>query len=134
MIVDANVPIYWSIPCPFAEPSARIMSRQDLCAPSFLLVEAANGLLKYARAGVLHLHQIQESIDLIQDAILEFVLDGSLLDRATHLAWSENHSIYDCLYLALAMQKRHPLATADQRLATLARKYGIPTELIEPAP
>lgn len=133
MIVDANVPIYWSIPGPFAAPCARIMSRLDLCAPSFLMVEAANGLLKYARAGVLHIDQIRETVDMIQEAIAEFVFDGGLLEKATHLAWAENHKVYDCLYLALAMQKRQPLATADRRLAVLARKYDIPTELIEPA-
>lgn len=133
MIVDANIAIYWSVPGPYAAPATKIMGQTRLCAPNFLLVETAGGLLKYVRAGLLSYTQLKESLDLVHDAITEFVFDGSLLERASDIAFIDNHKIYDCLYLALAIQRREPLATADRRLAALAQKLSIETELIEPA-
>jgi predicted nucleic acid-binding protein len=44
------------------------------------------------------------------------------------------HKIYDCLYLALALERHEPLATADRRLASLARSLNIETQLIGPEP
>ena len=38
----------------------------------------------------------------------------------------------DCLYIALALKRSEPLATADCKLAALAHKLSIETELIEP--
>ena len=132
MIVDANVAVYWSVPGPYAQPAAEIMGRSNLCAPNFLLVETANALLKYVRAEAISYSQLTESIDIIHDAIAEFVLDGSLLGKAADIAFVENHKVYDCLYLALAIARREHLATADKRLAALASKYDVPTELIAP--
>jgi predicted nucleic acid-binding protein len=33
------------------------------------------------------------------------------------------HPVYDCVYLALALQRGLPLVTADQRLVTAAAKF-----------
>jgi predicted nucleic acid-binding protein len=55
------------------------------------------------------------------------------LENATNIAAEVNHKIYDCLYLALALERGEPLATADRRLATLAKELSIETHLIEPA-
>ena len=133
MIVDANVTVYWCIPCPYTGAATRIMSGPDLCAPSIVLVETAHALLKYVRAGMFGYGQLQDSAGMIRDAIDEFVPDEHLLERATDMAFTEGHPVYDCLYLALAQERREPLATADRRLAALAGKLSIETELIEPA-
>jgi predicted nucleic acid-binding protein len=34
-----------------------------------------------------------------------------------------DHAIYDCLYLALSMQRRIPLLTADKRLVAAAARH-----------
>jgi predicted nucleic acid-binding protein len=132
MIVDANVTTYWSISSPFTSSAANIMKRPDLCAPRILLVETTNALLKYVRAGVFHYEQLQECMFVVESTIAEFVLDGDILHPAAEIAYAEKQSIYDCLYLALAVQRRRPLATADKRLAAIAQKYDIFVELIEP--
>ena len=53
---------------------------------------------------------------------------------ALRLALLLAHPIYDCLYLALALERREPLATADRRMAALARTLNIETQLIGPEP
>lgn len=62
----------------------------------------------------------------------ELISDAELLPQAMSLALRMRHSVYVCLYLALALERRETLITADRRLAALAGTLNIPTELIEP--
>jgi len=133
VIVDANVAVYWAIPGPHAIPATAVMSRADLAAPSLILPETANALINHARAGNIPAAQIGEIVAMIRTAIKVMVSDAELVQGALEIAIAHNHKVDDCLYLALALQRREPLATADRRLAALAETLSIPTELIEPA-
>lgn len=133
MIVDANVVVYWAVPGTHVEHAAAIMERDDLAAPGIVMAEAANALLKHARAGTISPAQVAPMISMIREAIDTPAFDADLVPDALAIALARNHRIYDCLYLALAMQRREPLATADRKLAALARELSIETELIEPA-
>lgn len=131
MIVDANLVIYWFCPSEFEGSVARFYGRPDLLAPSILLVETANALYKNARGGLIRPELCTSSITLIEKTI-QFVPDRDLLSIAIDVALSKLHPVYDCLYLALALQRQQPLATADRRMATLAQTLGITVELILP--
>lgn len=133
MIIDANVAVYWAVPGTHVEYAATIMMRDDLAAPGIIMAESANALIKHARAGTISRMQVGPMISMIREAIGTLVFDADLVPDALAIAVAHNHKIYDCLYLALAMQRREPLATADRKLAALAQKLSIETELIEPA-
>lgn len=133
MIIDANVVVYWAVPGAHAERAASIMRREDFAAPGIIMAEAANALVKHARAGSIAQAQVEPMIAMIRQAIDTLAFDADLVPGALAIALAHNHKIYDCLYLALALERREPLATADRRLAALARKLSIETELIEPA-
>ena len=64
-------------------------------------------------------------------ALDEIVPDTTLLAAAIDIALANNHKVYDCLYLALAIERGEPLATADRRLAALATALNIETHLVE---
>lgn len=133
MIVDANLATYWYVPSPFSAAASTYMARSDLAAPQIVLPEAANALLKYMRAGQISADDVFTAVGRIPKVITTLIDDSSLTPNAARLSATHNHKVYDCLYLALALQRREPLATADRRLAALARKLSIETELIEPA-
>jgi predicted nucleic acid-binding protein len=57
--------------------------------------------------------------------------DADLMDEAVALALDNRHPVYDCLYLALAIERREPLLTADRKLAELARGSGVDAVLLE---
>lgn len=133
MIVDANIAVYWFVPGPCTEGAEEILRRPDLKAPALIRIEAANALLAYLRKELIQVDQLFDALDELNVYIGEFVSDGDLLSPATEIALADNHKIYDCLYLALAMQRREPLATADRRLAALARLHDVETELIQPS-
>ena len=131
MIVDANVAIYWCVETPLANAAKPFAQRTDLRAPQLIKLETANALLKYLRAGLITDRQFHDSFDIVRDAIAEFVEDSSLLRSAAEIAISHSHKIYDCLYLALALQRREPIVTADRRLAAMAQAVNIETHLVE---
>jgi predicted nucleic acid-binding protein len=134
MIVDANIATYWCVETPFSRPALSVAERMDLRAPSILKVETANALLKYLRAGLITRGQFSDSFDIVDDAVDEFVDDSSLLRAAAEIAVSHSHKVYDCLYLALAVERRESLVTVDRRLAAIAVTVGIEVELIQPGP
>ena len=133
MIIDANVAVYWAVPGAHTDHAAQIMSRPDLSAPSIIMAEVANALINHARAKTIEYAQIGPMVSAVRRTIAALVVDADLVPDALGISLAHNHKIYDCLYLALAMQRREPLATADRRLAALAQKLSIETELIEPA-
>ena len=114
--------------------AARKVRPQRAIAPALLLLETSNALLRYQRfAGEINPARIRLVIEKIESIFDEIVDDRRLHSAAIDIASAHNHKIYDCLYLALALDRVQPLATADRRLAAIARSLSIETELIEPS-
>lgn len=132
MIVDANLVVYWFVPTNFSDPARRLLLRTDLIAPAAIEVEIASSLIKYVRGNLISAEQMRRAMLENRNAISEFVADRQLLDAAIDVSLAHRHPVYDCLYLALALERSEALATADRRLATLATTLGIETLLIEP--
>lgn len=129
MVVDASVTVPWLIRTPFSV-KARELSKAHLSAPRLVFVETTSALLKHSRIGQITPDAIKEGVGELRLVIGRLVDDETLLPVATDIAAAYNHKIYDCLYLALALDRREPLATADRRLAELARRLSIETELV----
>ncbi len=131
MIIDASVAVPWLVETPFSENARRLRST-ECAAPDLLLMETTNALLKYHRVGEISLDGILAGVQALKIAVSKFVPDDQLLPIATRIASDNTHKIYDCIYLALALQRNEPLATADKRLAAIANSLTIETLLIEP--
>ena len=52
---------------------------------------------------------------LLQGAEIELLPTRSLFEAATRMSIEIDHPAYDCLYLALAVEKECPFVTADER-------------------
>jgi predicted nucleic acid-binding protein len=133
MIIDASVAVSWLIETPFST-SARKLQPPSRRGPVLLLVETANVLLKYHRFAKIPLEEIEAALRQLRIIIPDLTDDRTLLPAAFGIAARSGHKIYDCLYLALALERHEPLATADRRLASLARSLNIETQLIGPEP
>ena len=133
MIVDASAVVPWLIETPLSTAARRLKPETNR-APALILLETTNALLKYLRARLIGEDDLRRAIVSLSASLEEVADDISLLPHATRIAATNNHKIYDCLYLALAVERREPLATADRRMAALADSLGIETTLIEPTP
>jgi predicted nucleic acid-binding protein len=133
MIVDANIAVHWFVATEFSAAVSRFQSRTDLAAPGFILVEAANVLYKHSRGGKIDPRHCDRSVRLLEYLLKDVVPNEYLLPPAIALALANQHPVYDCLYLALAIERREPFATADRRLAVLAGSIGVEAILVEPS-
>ena len=103
-VVDASVAIKWLVDEPLSAQAARLLDDDlPLAAPELIYAEAANALWAIARRGRIVAADVREALDLLADAPL------------TVLAADLDHPVYDCLYLALALQEQRPVITADRR-------------------
>ena len=132
MIIDASVAVPWLIETPFSI-SARRLKQETKRSPHLVLIETSNSLLKYHRAGHLDEKDVRVALKALPIAFDELIADHALLSSAIDLAIAQSHKVHDCLYLALALERREPLATADRRLAAVAGTLGLDAVLVEPA-
>jgi predicted nucleic acid-binding protein len=134
MIVDASIVVHWFVPTEFSGGAMPFRSRNDLAAPGIILLEAANVLYKNSRRGLIDPRHCGRSVQLLEYLLVDMVPDGQLLPLALDTALAYKHPVYDCLYLALALERREAFVTADKRLAVLANALGIETLLIGATP
>ena len=115
-IVDASVVIKWFLPEPYAEAAARLRRADiELSAPELLLLEASNALWKHLLRGALDRDTAQEAIEALAVAPIRLQGAPTLFADAFRIAAETRRSVYDCTYLALALQLGQPLVTADRR-------------------
>jgi predicted nucleic acid-binding protein len=116
-VVDASVAIKWLVDEPLSEQAAKLLDDDlPLAAPELIYAEAANALWAIARRGHISAADVREALDLLADAPL--TIPGSmkqLMAAAARLADDLDHPVYDCMYLALALQEQRPVITADRR-------------------
>ena len=120
-VVDASVAVKWVVP-ESGSDRARLLAQAKLEAPDLLFVECANILWKKVRLGHLTRREAADCLRLLLAMPVALVASRELLDSALRLSLELDHPVYDCLYLALALQRRFPLVTADEKLAKAARK------------
>jgi predicted nucleic acid-binding protein len=117
VVVDASAAVCWFVR-EAASPAANQLIRDDvtLIAPSLILAEVANAVWKKQRRGQMEPTQAEIAIREIHRFIPEIVELAGLIPLAAKLARETDHSVYDCLYVALARQRDAPLVTLDHRL------------------
>jgi predicted nucleic acid-binding protein len=121
LVVDASVALKWVVEEDGSEAAAALAA-QPLAAPTLLLVECANVLWVKLRRGELTPSETVERWRALCEAPVELVPATGLLDHALDLAIQLAQTVYDCLYLALAIHLDSQLVTADRRLAEASRR------------
>ena len=117
-VVDASVLAAAMFQEAQADRAGRLLAgRDELHAPDFVLVELANVIWKrHGRREIDDADAAELLADLNRLPLLQTpAID--LLPAALETAMHARRSIYDCLYLALAVQRRAVMVTADRRLA-----------------
>ncbi len=123
LVVDASVVVKWLLPEVHSSAARRVLTEENqLLAPDLLWAELGNVLWKKCRA---HEIDAEEARDLLRDFKrfpVSTVPSILLVSAALDIASLANRSVYDSLYLALAMSRRCRFVTADRRLHGALRR------------
>jgi predicted nucleic acid-binding protein len=124
-VVDASVAIKWLIDEPLSGQAVRLLDADvPLVAPELIYAEAANAIWAIARRGQIDTAEVHEALDLLADAPLTVPSSmRQLMAAAARLAHDLDHPVYDCLYLALALQEQRPVITADRRFYAVVQSH-----------
>jgi len=88
----------------------------SLIAPDLVLIEFASLIAKRTRRKQISPAQAYQAFLLAEQSELRLFETRPLLGRALELALHNQMSLWDCVYLALAIEHDCALITADRRL------------------
>lgn len=134
VVVDASVAAKWCLPAqneelvPQAEELLTSYRRSEIrfLVPDLFWAELANVLWKAVRRGRISTERAASALSLVGDLAIPSIPSFELLPQALFLAMSHERTVYDSLYVALAVQSKSEMITADERLANaLAAKLPV---------
>jgi predicted nucleic acid-binding protein len=100
--------------------------RLRLLAPDLFWPELGNILWKAVRQGRISRESAEEAIQGLEDRRIPTAASLPLLKDAFAIAAATGRTVYDAMYVALAIVSNAPLVTADERLANaLAARYPV---------
>jgi predicted nucleic acid-binding protein len=124
-VIDASVAAKWFLP-PSGEPltneAVRLLAgyaegRFRFAVPDLFWAECGNILWKAYRQGRWPRSVAEKAIQTLQDRSFPTTSSLDLLEEAFSIAATFDRTVYDSLYVALAVRLKSHLVTADERLA-----------------
>jgi predicted nucleic acid-binding protein len=124
-VLDASVAAKWFLPQAgetLVPESSGILDGYSkgqiaLLVPDLFWPELGNILWKAVRCGRMLRKSAEEAVRSFTDRPLATAPSLPLLDDAFAIAAAFDRTVYDCIYVALAVASDRPLLTADERLA-----------------
>lgn len=117
LVVDASVIAAAFFPEKRTEAARDVLlSDRSLCAPDLVYAEVANVIWKRHRRGEITDAEATELLSDVLDLPLEITPSEQLAASALALALRTNRTVYDCLYVVLAIQDDTTMVSDDLRL------------------
>jgi predicted nucleic acid-binding protein len=121
-VVDASVAAKWLLPEQHTERAEILLERgTSLLAPDLLYAEVANVLWKRVVRGEVTEDVAADALSLLLRVDLAVTAAANLAPQAFAVACELRLTVYDSLYVALALESNTPLVTADRRLCNVLR-------------
>jgi len=124
-ILDASVAAKWLLPPPsetLVPEALRLLTdhgdgRLRIAVPDLFWVEIGNILWKSVHRRSLTLSAAEKALRTIEECDFPTLPSRPLLKQAFAIATTYGRTVYDSVYVALAIASQFPLVTADERLA-----------------
>jgi len=124
-VLDASVAAKWMLPAKsellraeaFRLLDAYEAAEVSLLVPDIFWSECGNIVWKAVRQGRLPRTDAESAIQLLSNRRIPTISCSQLLPEALAIALNFSRSVYDSLYVSLAVQSKNELITADEKLA-----------------
>jgi len=117
VVVDASVAIKWFLPELHDDAALRLLRAEHrLVAPDLLFPEVGNVLWKRVRRREATASEAGAVLDALVAVPLEVHASQPMMPVAFEIACATGRTVYDSLYLALAVLRECPMVTADRKL------------------
>lgn len=121
-VVDASVAAKWFVPEVQTDAALRLLEGDhSLAVPDLFLSEFGNIVWKKVRLGDINRDEGREILKAIKAVPLDVVSSARLLDPAFEIAVGLGRTMYDSLYVALAVLEDCEFVTADRTLWRVMR-------------
>jgi len=133
-VLDASVAAKWMLPAKgeLLRPEAfRLLDAYgsgevNLIVPDVFWAECGNIVWKAVRQRRLDRVSAEQAIVSLMRRNIPTIPSLELLQKAVPIAFDFDRAVYDCLYVALAVESKKQLITADERLANaLAARFPV---------
>jgi len=124
-VIDASVAAKWILPASgetLTRESIELLKRYTagelrFMVPDSFWAELANILWKAVRRDRLGVASAESALQAVRDRGFPTISSHALLVEAFAIATAFDRTVYDAVYVALAVNSKSQLVTADQRLA-----------------
>ncbi len=130
-IVDASVGAKWCLPLAdelLVEEAESLLEsfrlkEITLVVPDLFWIEVANAIWKSVRRDRMSLDAGAMALSFVQGSGIPTMPSSTLLPRALSIAVTYGRTVYDSLYIAMAIESSMEMLTADERLANALSAY-----------
>lgn len=133
LVLDANIAVKLVCIEPgYQETLDRLQCEAELVAPDWVMIEAGHAIRRKSLRGDFDRVEAQRLLESIPSFFETIYRDGQFVQAAMAISFELDHWIYDCIYLACALDLSAPLLTADRKFWNAAKRagYGDTVELL----
>jgi predicted nucleic acid-binding protein len=131
-VVDASVVVKWFVPEIHSDAARRLLTLpHDYTAPDLLFAESANVIWKKIRRDELTAEEGARLVADIGRSAVEAVSCRALAADAYAIAIETGRTVYDAMYVTLAVRLETRLLTADDRLERALKAFPALTSHVQ---
>ncbi|MEM1692257.1 MAG: type II toxin-antitoxin system VapC family toxin [Thermofilaceae archaeon] len=129
-VLNASVTLAWAFREERNEYTRGVLRNpleRQAVVPQLWAPKVANAFLVAERRGRLKRAEVEQFVGFLLDLpiVVEMEVPERVLGEVSALAREQTLSVYDAIYLGLAMRLGAPLATLDEPLRTVAARVGV---------
>jgi predicted nucleic acid-binding protein len=130
-VVDASIVVKWFVPEIYSEAAIRYLNgNHELIAPDLVFTEAGNALWKKVIRAEIPPTSAYEIIRNLIVSPVRIYPSGPMLEIALDISIEHHRSLYDSLYLALAVSQRCLMVTADRGFFNFLKRSSLARHLL----
>jgi len=115
-VVDASVAVKWVVPEIHADAAARLLAQDyALLVPDLFFAEIANVFWNRVHRGQDQTERARMALEALVAQPLQVHSSTALIASAFEMALETKRAVYDCIYLALAVEHQCQMVTADEK-------------------